>query len=144
MKPPSRQLYVENHRAHEVMLGCQQSIQGNSGIIGASIWLAIAANNFGKWSAIWQNDQWPAVTFSSGTGAVLHFIYSLQPIHCAFSIFCQDLPYFLAFCNNPSSQRMRSLTPSTIAQEQPHPHQLPDHLYSIADANFHCQCLENF
>ena len=33
MKPPSRQLYVENHRAHEVMLGCQQSVQGNSGII---------------------------------------------------------------------------------------------------------------
>ena len=38
VKPPSRQLYVENHRAHEVMLGCQQSIQGNSSIIiGASI-----------------------------------------------------------------------------------------------------------
>ena len=39
VKPPSRQLwYVENHRAHEVMLGCQQSVQGNSGIIiGANI-----------------------------------------------------------------------------------------------------------
>ena len=48
VKPPSRQLYVENHRAHEVMLGCQ----GNSGIIiGASIWLAIAADHFGKWYA---------------------------------------------------------------------------------------------
>ena len=38
MKPPSRQLYVENHRAHQGMLGCQQNVQGNSGIIiGASI-----------------------------------------------------------------------------------------------------------
>ena len=38
MKPPSGQLYVENHRAHEVMLGCQQSVRGNSDIIiGASI-----------------------------------------------------------------------------------------------------------
>ena len=47
-------LYVENHRAHEVMLGCQQSVQGNSGIIiGASIWLAIAADHIGKWLAIW-------------------------------------------------------------------------------------------
>ena len=31
------QLYVKKHRAHEVMLGYQQSVQGNSGIIiGAS------------------------------------------------------------------------------------------------------------
>ena len=55
VKPPSKQLYVENRRAHEVILGCQQSVQGNSGIIiGASIWLAIAADHFGKWLAIWQ------------------------------------------------------------------------------------------
>ena len=52
------------------MLGCQQSLQGNSGIIiGASIWLAIVADHFGKWLAIWQicmeNGQWPAVFFSS-------------------------------------------------------------------------------
>ena len=60
---------MENHRSHEVMLGCQQSVQGNSGIIiGASIWLAIAADHFGKWLAIWQicteNGQWPAVIFN--------------------------------------------------------------------------------
>ena len=95
VKPPSRQLYVENHRAYEVMLGCQQSVQGNSGIIiGASIWLAIAADHFEKllaiaadhfekwlaiaadhfekWLAIWQihtkTGQWPAVIFSSVGG----------------------------------------------------------------------------
>ena len=66
MKPPSRQLYVENHRAHEVMLGCQQSVQGNSGIIIGA--LAIAADHFVKWLAIWQicmeNSQWPAIIFN--------------------------------------------------------------------------------
>ena len=64
-----------NHRAHEVMLGCQLSVQGNSGIIGASIWLAIAANHFGKWLAVWQicteNGQWPAVIFSSAKAWVV-------------------------------------------------------------------------
>ena len=45
LKTPSRQLCVDNHRAR---VGCQQSVQGNSGvIIGASIWLAIAADHFG-------------------------------------------------------------------------------------------------
>ena len=52
VKPPSRQLYVENHRAHE---GMSAKRQGSSGIIiGASIWLAIATNHFWKWLAIWQ------------------------------------------------------------------------------------------
>ena len=42
-------VYVESHRAHEVMLGCQQSIQGNSGIIiGASIWLAMWPTTLGN------------------------------------------------------------------------------------------------
>ena len=44
------------------------SAQGiNSGIImGASVWLAIATNHFGKWLAICTvNGQWPAVIFSS-------------------------------------------------------------------------------
>ena len=62
VKPPSRQLYVENHRAHEVMLGC---IQGNSGIIiTASIWLAIAADPFGKCARKTANAP-SAVIFSS-------------------------------------------------------------------------------
>ena len=62
MKRPSRQLlYVENHRAHEVMLGCQQIVQGTSGIIiGASIWLATTLENgwpFGKYARKTANGQ---------------------------------------------------------------------------------------
>ena len=49
------------------MLGCQQSAQGNSGIIiGASIWLAIAADHFGPFGKYaTENGQWPAVIFNS-------------------------------------------------------------------------------
>ena len=59
VRPPSRQLYVENHRAHEVML------HGNSGtIIGASIWLAIAADHLVGHLANMHGKR-PTVTFSS-------------------------------------------------------------------------------
>ena len=43
VKPPSRQLYVENHRTHEVMLGCQRL----SGISGMELWNGIVEWNTG-------------------------------------------------------------------------------------------------
>ena len=72
MKPPSRQLYVENHRAHEVMLGSQQSVQGNSGII-----MAVVADHFGKWFGhlakliCTENAQEPAVIFRSASSPAM-------------------------------------------------------------------------